>query len=37
MTTRSRHVARGEPYAEEYALRYEAQIRDEYLRRFGLD
>ena len=37
MTTRSQgRAARGEPYAERYALRYEAQIWDAYLREFGL-
>jgi hypothetical protein len=36
MTTRSqRAAARGELYAETYALRYEAQIWDAYLRIFG--
>lgn len=37
ITTRSKwDAARGEPYAERYALRYEAQIWDEYLRAFPL-
>jgi hypothetical protein len=37
MTTRSRREsARGEPFAEEYARRYEARIWDDYLDRFGL-
>jgi hypothetical protein len=38
ITNRSgRAVARGEPYAEHYALRYEARIWDGYLREFGLE
>ena len=37
MTTRSqRRAARGEPFAEEYARRYEARIWNDYLERFGL-
>lgn len=38
ITTRSRAVsARGERYAEAYALRYEARIWDAYAREFGLE
>ena len=37
ITTRSqRRASRGEPYAEEYARRYQAQIWDDYQRRFEL-
>jgi hypothetical protein len=37
MTTRNRKdCGRGEDYAEEYALRYEKMIWDEYLKHFGL-
>ncbi len=37
MTTKSKlDCARGEPYADAYALRYEKQIWDQYLRRFAL-
>ena len=37
MTTRSRlYCARGEPYAEEYARRYERIIWDRYVEEFGL-
>ncbi|MEM7172061.1 MAG: hypothetical protein AAF530_17965 [Pseudomonadota bacterium] len=37
MTTKSKlDCARGEPYADAYALRYEAEIWDSYLRRFEL-
>ena len=37
MTTRSRRAARGEPFAEAYARRHEAQIWDAYVRRFNVD
>lgn len=38
MTTRSRkYSARGEGYAEDYALTHERRIWDAYMRRFGLD
>jgi hypothetical protein len=38
MTNRSKtRAARGEPYAERYALRYEAGIWDAYLQEFGLE
>ena len=37
MTTRSRRVSRGEPYAEQYARRYANVIWDRYLEEFGLD
>jgi hypothetical protein len=38
ITTKSkRDAARGEPYAEEYALRYGDRIWDDYLAIFGLD
>ena len=38
MTTRSRRsAARGEWFAENYASQYEAQVWNDYLRRFGLD
>jgi hypothetical protein len=36
MTNRSRQVARGEPYAERYALRYAGLIWERYLNEFGL-
>ena len=37
ITTKSEvRASRGEPYAEAYALTYEARIWDEYQRRFGL-
>jgi hypothetical protein len=37
MTTRSRRVSRGEPYAEQYARRYADVIWDRYVEEFGLD
>ena len=37
ITTKSqKRASRGEPYAEAYALTYEAKIWDVYQRRFGL-
>jgi hypothetical protein len=38
ITNRSRrNLARGESYAEKYALQHEARVWDSYLRKFGLD
>ena len=36
MTTKSMRASRGEPYAEEYARRYEALIWKDYLKVFTL-